>query len=93
MPAAHAKQPLSNNVEHIVKTITTKCKSLAHTAEATQDARKHQFTMMDHFGLNNLFLTITPENECIFRVRLYADPDNEVRHRQLHQKELLYTFP
>jgi hypothetical protein len=91
-PATNSRQPLSNNVENIVKTITTKCKSLAHTAEAAQDARKHQFTM-DHFGLNSLFLTITPNDKCSFRVRLYADPDNEVRHRQLHQKELLYTFP
>ena len=92
-PAANAKQPLSNNVEHIVKTITTKCKSLAHTAEAAQDARKHQFTMMDHFGLNSLFLTITPDDGCSFHVRLYADPENEVRYRQLRQKERLYTFP
>ena len=67
-PAANSEQPLSNNVEHIVKTITTKCKSLAHTAEATQDARKHQFTMMDHFGVHSLFLTITLDNECTFRV-------------------------
>ena len=90
--ATNFEQNLRNNVEHIVKTITTKCKSLAHTAEAAQDARRHQFTMMDHFGLNSLFLTITPDDECSFRVRLYADPDNEVRHRQLHQKERLYIF-
>ena len=92
LPSTNSEQPLNNNVEHIVKTITTKCKSLAHTAEAAQDARRHQFTMMDHFGLNSLFLTITQDNECSFRVRLYADPDNEVRHRQLHQKERLYIF-
>jgi hypothetical protein len=93
MPAANSEQPLSNNVEHIVKTISTKCKSLAHTAEAAQDARRHQFTMMDHFGLYSLFLTITPDDECSFRVQLYANPDNKVRHRQLSQKEQLYTFP
>jgi hypothetical protein len=92
LPSTNSEQPSSNNVEHIVKTITTKCKSLAHTAEAAQDARRHQFTMMDHFGLNSLFLTITPDDECSFRVRLYANPDNEVRHRQLHQKERLYIF-
>ena len=38
---------LSSNVEHVVKTITTRCKSLAHTAEAAQKASKHQFTMLD----------------------------------------------
>ena len=46
---------------------------------------------MDHFGLNSLFWTITPDDECSFRVRLYADPDNKVRHRQLRQKERLYS--
>ena len=92
LPSTNSEQPLSNNVEHIVKTITTKCKSLAHTAEAAQDARRHQFTMMDHFGLNSLFLTITPDDECSFRVRLYADPDNEVRHSQLRQTVRLYIF-
>jgi hypothetical protein len=93
MPTTNSEQPLSNNVEHIVKTITTKCKSLAHNAEATQDARRHQFTMMDHFGLNSLFLTITPDDVCSFCVQLYADPDNQVRHRQVHQKERLIHFP
>jgi hypothetical protein len=68
----------NSNVEHIVKSITTKCKSLGHTTEASQDARKHQFAMMDHFGLNSLFLTITPDDECSFCMRLYADPNNEV---------------
>ena len=47
LPSTNSEEPLSNNVEHIVKTIMTKCKSLAHTAEAAQDARRHQFTMMD----------------------------------------------
>jgi hypothetical protein len=92
LPATNSKQTLSNNVEHIVKTIMTKCNSLAHTAEAAQDARRHQFMMMDHFGLNSLFLTITPDDECSFHVQLYADPDNKVRHRQLRQKERLYIF-
>ena len=64
LPSTNSEQPLSNNVEHIVKTITTKCKSLAHTAEAAQDARRHQFTMMDHFGLNSLFLTFIISYIC-----------------------------
>jgi len=51
-----------------------------HTAEAAQDARKPQFAMMDHFGLNSLFLTITPNDEFSFYVRLYANPDNEMSY-------------
>ena len=73
--SANTEPPANRDVENIVRSITTKCKSLGHTA---QDARKHQFAMMDHFELNSLFLTITPDDECSFRVRLYANPDNKV---------------
>ena len=86
IPSMNPEHPLGNNVEHIVRSITTKCKSLGHTAEVAQDARKHQFALMDHFGLNSLFLTITPDDECSFHVRLYADPNNKVRNSKLGKK-------
>jgi hypothetical protein len=81
--STNPEHPLSSNIEHIVKSITTKCKSLGHSAKAAQDSRKHQFAMMDHFGSNGLFLAITPDDECSFHVRLYADPNNEVRYNKL----------
>ena len=83
IPPTNPECPLSSNIEHIVRSITTKCISLGHTAEAAQDARKHQFSMSDHFNLNSLFLTIMPDDECSFCVRLYADPNNEVRYSKL----------
>ena len=92
MPSTNPECPLGNNVEHIVRSITTKCKSLGHTAEVAQDARKHQFAMMDHFGLNSLFLTITPDYECSFHVRLYADPNNEVRSSTLWKKMSFFSL-
>lgn len=63
---SHAEHPMNNNIEHIGKAIIQKCKSLGHTTEASQDAKKHQFVMIDHFGLNTLFLTITPDDKCSF---------------------------
>ena len=83
IPSTNPEHPLSSNIEHIVKSITTKCKSLGHTAKAAQGTRKHQFAMMDHFGLNSLLLTITSGEECSFCVRLYADPNNKVRYSKL----------
>jgi hypothetical protein len=83
IPSTNPECPLSSNIERIVKSITTKCKSLGHTAKAAQDTRKHQFAMMDHFDLNSLFLTLTPDDECSFCVRLYADPNNKVRYSKL----------
>jgi hypothetical protein len=64
--ASNPDHATNNSVQHIVKSITTSCKSLGHTTEASQDARKHQFAIMDYFGLNGLFLTITPDDKCSF---------------------------
>jgi hypothetical protein len=73
------QDPCSDHrVNSVIKSITTSCKSLGYTAEAAAAARRRQFAMMDFFGLNSLFLTITPDDECSFRVRLYADPDKSV---------------
>eukprot|EP00956_Cyclotella_meneghiniana_P039249 scaffold168208_cov48-Cyclotella_meneghiniana.AAC.1 len=70
------RDPCSDHrVNSVLMSITTSCKSLGHTAEAAAAARRRQFSMMDFFGLNSLFLTIKPDEECNFRVRLYADPD------------------
>ena len=73
-------------VNSVVNSITTSCKSLGHTSEAAGAARQRQFAMMDYFGLNSLFLTITPDDECNFRVRLYADPDSTVSKIQFTNK-------
>eukprot|EP00956_Cyclotella_meneghiniana_P042090 scaffold248352_cov76-Cyclotella_meneghiniana.AAC.1 len=64
-----------HRVNSVLKSITTSCKSLGHIAEAAVAARCSQFSMMDFFGLNSLFLTITSDDECNFRVKLYADPN------------------
>jgi len=64
--ASHPDHAPNSNVEHIVKSISTSCKSLGHTTEASQDARKCQFVLMDHFSLNSLVLTIPPDNKCSF---------------------------
>ena len=69
--STNTEAPLSSNVEHVVKTITTKCKSLAHTAEAAQEARKHQFTMMDHlvwvacFSQSHQMMNVVFVSDCM----------------------------
>ena len=70
----------SNNqaMDTLLKTVTTSCRALGHTPEAAQFARKCYFSMMDHFGLNSIFWTITPDDLCSFRVRLYVKAGNFV---------------
>ncbi len=63
----------------ILKAISTSCKAMGHTEQAAEDARRHCFAMLNYFGLNRLFLSTTPDDECSFRVRLYCKPQYWVR--------------
>jgi hypothetical protein len=60
--------PITNS---FLKAISTTCKAMGHTEEAAKDARRRCFAMLDFFGLNSLFISTTPDDECSFRVRLY----------------------
>ncbi len=53
---------------------------MGHTEEAAKFARRCMFAMVDHFGLNSLFLSTIPDDECSFRVRLYSK--GEFLHNQ-----------
>ncbi len=55
-----------------LKAISTSCKAMGYTEQAAKDAGWRCFAMLDYFGLNSLFLSTTPDNECSFRVRLYC---------------------
>jgi hypothetical protein len=47
---------------------------MGHTGKAAKNAQRCCFAMLDYYGLNSLFSTTTPDDECSFRVRLYAKP-------------------
>ena len=66
---------LNQETQGLLKAISTSCKAMGHTDEASKYARRNCFAMLDFFGLNSLFLTTTPDDECSFRVRLYANPN------------------
>ena len=61
-----------------LKAITTSCRSMGHTKEAAQYARRKCFALQDYFGMHSLFFTISPDDECSFRIRLYANADKWV---------------
>jgi ribosomal protein L11 len=69
---------LNANTKGLLKAITTTCRAMGHTEEAAKYARRCCFAMLDHYGLNSLFLSTTPDGECSFRVRLYCKPQNWV---------------
>jgi hypothetical protein len=74
----HNFDTLDSNTKAFLKAVKTSCKSVGHSEEAAKYARRKCFAMLDMFGLNSLFLTTTPDDECSFRVRLYTKPQNWV---------------
>jgi hypothetical protein len=80
---------------------------MGHTDKAAKYAQRCYFAMLDYYGLNSLFLTTTPDDECSFRMRLYAKPHDWVsalftiysisklfvahKNFSLHQKRLIYS--
>jgi hypothetical protein len=65
---------LNATTKSFLKAISTTCKAMGHTEQAAKDARRRCFAMLDFFGLNSLFMSTTPDDECSFRVRLYCKP-------------------
>ena len=68
----------SAKFDELMAGVSTSCKSLGHSPEAAKFARRCCFALVDYFSLNSLFLTISPCDECSFRVRLYAHPNQWV---------------
>ena len=76
----------STMVKTLMKSIFTSCKALGHTPEAAQFARRCCFSMQDLFGLNSVFITITPDDECNFRIKLLTRLGEEVSLLYLGKK-------
>lgn len=56
-----------------LKRVTASCKVMGHTTEAAKDARRKVYALTERFGTHSLFFTVTPDDECTFRVRMYAN--------------------
>lgn len=55
-----------------LKSVTTSCKVLGHTTQAAKDARRKMYALTERFGPHSIFLTVTPDDECTFKVRMYS---------------------
>ena len=70
-----SNQPISatSEAESFLTSVTSSCKSIGHTAEAAKEARKKCYALGDRFGPHSIFFTVTPDDECSFNVRMYAN--------------------
>ena len=69
----------STTAKKFLKAVSASCRHLGMSAEAAKVARRKCFALQDFFGMHSLFITITIDDECSFRVRLYpyADANSE----------------
>lgn len=56
-----------------LNSVSTSCRPVGHSNEAAKYARRQFFSLWDRFGAPSLFFTITPDDECSFRVQFYAN--------------------
>ena len=69
----HLSVQHSNSAEHqYLKSIRAICGNLPHSNEATMEARQVYFALLMKFGLPCIFLTVSPDDLCNFRIVVYA---------------------
>lgn len=62
-----------------LKSISTSCKVLGHTTEAAKEARRNVYALTEYFGAHSIFFTVTPDDECTFTVRMYANNGEKIK--------------
>lgn len=58
--------------------ISTSCKVIGYSAAAASEARRKMFGYCDRLGMPSMFVTVSPDDECSFRVRLWASAGTEI---------------
>ena len=61
-----------------LKAVSTSCRAFGTSKEAAEYARRKCFALQDYFRMHSLFLTITPDDKCCFRIRLYVNSKKKV---------------
>ena len=72
---AHTSQSVG---AHFLRSVSSSCKAYGTSKEAAEYARRKCFALQDFFGMHSLFLTITPADDCCFRIRLYVNANKSV---------------
>jgi len=57
----------------LIHTVSAACKNVPYTDEAAKEARTKLFSMWYSFGPPSVFFTISPGDECSFRIQLYVN--------------------
>ena len=66
------EQPNSRTIQRLFSSLRISCQSVGQSNEAAKVARKKYFSLWHLFGSPAVFFTVSPCDECSWRVRLYA---------------------
>ena len=64
------KMPVGGAAGRLFTAISTACKPIGHTNEAAAAGRRKMLALGDLFGESSIFLSVTPDDENSFRVKL-----------------------
>ena len=73
----HNSDNLDETTKGLLKAISTSYRAMGHTEEAAK-YRRNMFLQLDYYGLNSVFLSTTPCDECSLRVCVYSKPQDWV---------------
>ena len=85
----HVLDGTSNNdtvVNRLFSSVKASCRARGHSNEAAEVARQKFFSLWHYFGSPSVFLTVSPCDECSFRVRLYA---NNEEHKMMTIEDMI----
>ena len=68
----NGEQTTNTTLKKLFTSIRSQSSSIGHSNEAASYARQKLFSLWHYFGAPAVFFTVTPCDECSFRVRLYA---------------------
>jgi hypothetical protein len=106
-----AAENITNKVEddsvaaQFLRRTETSCRSIGYTAAAAKANRRLMYGLCDRFGIPHIFFTISPCDECSWRVRLWAnagttmtmpsidDPDNVCLADYTERRDTRLKYP
>ena len=62
---------IGGSSSQLIHTVTAACKSIPYTDEAAKETRAKLFSMWYTFGPPAAFFTISPGDDCSFRIQLF----------------------
>ena len=88
-----AAENITKNIEdnsvaaQFLRRAETSCRSIGYTAASVAANRRLNYALCDRFGIPHIFFTISPDDECSFKVQLWANAGRTITMPSLDCEE------